>query len=95
MEIKVTTGYVKWKKSLNREAKRIIDAKIAYAITRNFENSKSLGGGLLELKIDFGPGYRIYFGKKGNEIIILIAGGVKKRQQKLINEVKKIWKEIK
>jgi len=94
MDIKLTQGYIKWEKSLNREARVVVSAKLAKAVTRNFENAKSLGGGLYELKIDFAQGYRVYFGKKENKVVILIAGGTKKGQQKEINVLKKIWKEI-
>ena len=46
----------------------------------NFSNAKGVGGGVMEYKIDFGPGYRIYFGKDGDRLVILVAGGSKKRQ---------------
>jgi putative addiction module killer protein len=47
----------------------------------NLSNVKSVGSGVLEYKVDFGPGYRIYFGRDGDRLIILLAGGMKKRQQ--------------
>lgn len=47
----------------------------------NFSNVKGVGSGLFEYKIDFGPGYRIYFGKDGERLVILVGGGTKKRQQ--------------
>jgi len=47
---------------------------------------KNLAGGVFEFKIDFGPGYRIYFGKDGNTVIILLGGGSKKRQSKDIED---------
>lgn len=61
--------------------------KITTAITRmslgNFSNAnaKGVGEGVLEYRIDYGPGYRIYFGKDGDRLVILVAGGTKKRQQ--------------
>jgi hypothetical protein len=48
----------------------------------NLANVKGVGGGVLEYKIDFGPGYRIYFGRDGIRIVILLAGGTKKRQER-------------
>ena len=47
----------------------------------NFSKVKGVGAGVFEYKIDFGPGYRIYFGKDGDRLVILIGGGTKKRQQ--------------
>jgi len=59
-------------------------AKVATALTRlalgNVSNVKGVGSGVLELWIDFGPAYRIYFGKDGGRLIILLGGGTKKRQ---------------
>ena len=48
-----------------------------------------------EYKIDFGPGYRIYFGKDGERLVILVGGGTKKRQQRDIAHAKAIWKDYK
>lgn len=74
-------------------------AKVTTAITRmgqgNMSGVKSVGGGLYERKIDFGPGYRIYFGKEGDRIIILIGGGTKRRQSKDIQTAKVRWSEYK
>ena len=47
----------------------------------NLSNVKPVGSGVLEYRIDFGPGYRIYFGRDGERLVILLAGGTKKRQQ--------------
>ena len=50
---------------------------------------------MFELKIDFGPGYRVYFGKDGNEIVILLGGGTKKRQDRDINTAQASWQSYK
>jgi putative addiction module killer protein len=47
----------------------------------NFSNVKGVGAGVYEYRINFGPGYRIYFGKDGERLVILLAGGTKKRQE--------------
>jgi len=47
----------------------------------NSSNVKGVGGGVFECRIDFGPGYRVYFGKDGERIVILLCGGTKRRQQ--------------
>jgi putative addiction module killer protein len=54
-----------------------------------------VGGGVFECKINFGPGYRVYFGKDGKKLIILLAGGTKKRQQVDIKQAKELWLEYK
>ncbi len=73
--------------------------KITTAITRmslgNFSNAKGLGEGVLEYRIDYGPGYRIYFGKDGDRLVILVAGGTKKRQQADIKTAQARWAEYK
>jgi putative addiction module killer protein len=61
----------------------------------NFSNVKNLGDGVFENKIHFGPGYRIYFGQEGDELIILLAGGTKSQQSKDIQEAKLLWAEYK
>lgn len=57
----------------------------------NTSNVKGVGGGVFELKVDFGPGYRIYFGKDGSEIVILLGGGTKKRQDRDIEAAHVCW----
>ena len=55
----------------------------------------SVGGGVQERKIDFGPGYRVYLGRDGDQLIILLAGGTKKRQNNDIADAIELWKEYK
>ena len=50
---------------------------------------------MLEYKIDFGPGYRVYFGRDGDTIVILLTGGTKKRQQRDIDTAKAYWRDYK
>jgi len=68
------------------ELDSIARAKITRAIARlgqgNVSNVKSVGEGVLEYRIDFGPGYRVYFGRDGDALVILLTGGTKKRQQR-------------
>jgi putative addiction module killer protein len=56
---------------------------------------KTVGDGVSELKIDFGPGYRVYFGSIGTEIVILLGGGDKGSQSKDIKAAQKLLKELK
>jgi putative addiction module killer protein len=72
-------------------------AKITVALSRiglgNLSNAKSIDGALFEYRIDFGPGYRIYFGRDGDEIVI--GGGTKKRQQQDIETTQIRWADYK
>jgi len=74
-------------------------AKIARGLARmeqgNLSNVKGVGEGVLECRIDFGPGYRIYFGRDGETIIVLLTGGTKKRQQRDIDAAHAYWQDYK
>ena len=71
-------------------------AKVAGAIVRmeqgNLSNVKSVGEGVLEYRIDFGPGYRVYSGRDGEVLVILLSGGTKKRQRRDIETAKEYWR---
>ncbi len=56
-------------------------------------NAKSVGAGVLEFRIDSGPGYRIYFGRDGETVIVLLGGGTKRRQQADIETARRLWRE--
>lgn len=60
----------------------------------NFGDCKSVGSGVEELRIDFGPGYRVYFVRQGDSVVILIAGGSKGSQQKDVRLAQRYWKEF-
>ena len=74
-------------------------AKVAVALTRlhqgNLGNTKGVGGGVYEYRIDFGPGYRVYFGKDGDQVVILVGGGTKQRQQQDIRTAIGRWHDYK
>ncbi len=74
-------------------------AKVTIAVTRlglgNLSNTKSVGHGVLECRIDFGPGYRIYFGRDGDTVVILLAGGTKRRQDDDIADAQARWTDYK
>jgi putative addiction module killer protein len=59
----------------------------------NISRVKPVGEGVLEYKIDFGPGYRLYFGRDGDVLVILLTGGTKKRQQRDIERAAAFWRD--
>ena len=61
----------------------------------NFSNAKSVGAGVHECKINFGPGYRVYFAKEGEQTVILLGGGTKQRQQNDIKLALERWDDYK
>jgi putative addiction module killer protein len=87
--------YAEWFDGLDAPAA----AKVASAFIRmsqgNLSSVKGVGSGVLEYRLNFGPGYRIYFGKDGEWLIVLLAGGTKKRQQKDIKEAIARWQDYK
>jgi putative addiction module killer protein len=76
-----------------------VAARVTTSLTRlglgNWSNVKGVGAGVFEVKIDFGPGYRVYFGKDGDAIVILLAGGTKKRQGRDVEAAQERWKNYK
>jgi putative addiction module killer protein len=70
-------------------------AKVAAAIARleqgNLSNVKPVGAGVLEYRINFGPGYRVYFGRDGEVLVIVLTGGTKNRQQRDIETAIALW----
>ena len=85
-----------WLKSLKDVNAR---AKIRVRINRirlgNFGDCKSVGSGVSEFRIDYGPGYRVYFGRVGEKLVLLLCGGSKKNQEKDIRLTKKYWNDYK
>ena len=61
----------------------------------NFGDWRSVGEGVSELRVDFGPGYRLYYGRDGAELVILLGGGTKKRQASDIEMARKFWEAYK
>ncbi|OGQ35910.1 MAG: addiction module protein [Deltaproteobacteria bacterium RIFCSPHIGHO2_12_FULL_43_9] len=88
--------FIEWLSSLKDISAR---AKIRIRLDRlslgNFGDCKHVGGGVFELRIKFGPGYRVYFGQVGNEIILLLSGGDKNTQSDDIKKAIKYWADYK
>lgn len=74
-------------------AKAKILVRLDRMTTDNFGDVKSVGGGVSELRIKEGKGYRVYFGRKGNSVVILLCGGEKSTQQYDIKQALKYWRE--
>jgi putative addiction module killer protein len=87
--------YAEWHEKLDS----VVRARVTVAIYRlesgNFSATKGAGSGIFELRLDFGPGYRVYFGKDGDKLVILLGGGTKKRQQADIEAAQILWQEYK
>jgi len=81
MEIRKTDVFVDWLDNLrDSRARARIQARIERLAAGNPGEAKPVGEGVSELRIDYGPGYRVYFRKRGRELIVLLAGGDKNTQ---------------
>lgn len=85
------SAHAKWFDSLNAAAAARVAAALYQLAAGNFSNVKGVGAGVFESKIDFGPGYRIYFGKDGETRAILLGGSSKQRQAQAIAAAKLRW----
>lgn len=92
------SGRSPWRRWFN-DLDVIAAAKVGAALYRlgqgNFSTVKGVGSGVFEARIDFGPGYRIYFGKDGEMVVILLGGSSKKRQGAAIDAAREAWKDYK
>lgn len=92
IEIRQTENYSKWFDSLrDGNAKMRINIHIRRLSLDNPGDVKPIGSGISELRIKYGPGYRIYFVKRNHQIIILLAGGDKSTQSKDIKKAREIY----
>jgi putative addiction module killer protein len=87
--------FTKWLQVLNAQAAAKVATALERIVAGNLSNVKTVGNGVLEYKVEFGPGYRIYFGRDGDRLVILLAGGTKKRQQEDIRRAKANWNDYK
>lgn len=95
IEIRQTEHYAKWFKALkDHMARARIDVRIRRLSLGNPGDVKPVGEGVYEMRIDYGPGYRVYFLTKGSELILLLIGGDKSTQEKDIAKAKQIAKDV-
>lgn len=81
-----------WYEKLNSVFQRAVDARLTRLSVGNFGDHKSVGAGVFELRIPKGPGLRIYYGLKGDEVVILIGGGNKSTQTRDLITAKALWR---
>ncbi|MEZ5691173.1 MAG: type II toxin-antitoxin system RelE/ParE family toxin [Rickettsiales bacterium] len=94
-DVKITDEFAKWVSGLrDHRAKALIDKRIYRAASGNYGDYKSVGEGVLELRIFYGAGYRIYFVERGSELIVILAGGTKRGQQRDIKKAIDISKLV-
>ena len=87
---------VEWLQGLDdRQARARIEARLARVAVGNLGDVEPVGEGVLELRIDWGPGYRVYFSRLGNVIVLLLCGGDKRTQQKDIKRAKAYFEDFK
>jgi putative addiction module killer protein len=72
-----------------------VDSRLTRIRAGNFGDFKSVGGGVFELRIDLGPGLRVYYGLHGRQIVVLLGGGDKSRQQRDIRCAQLLWQQFK
>jgi putative addiction module killer protein len=95
LEVRKTTLYTQWFESLrDRQVKARIDVRVFRLAHGNPGQHRVLTDGVTELKIDYGPGYRVYFTRRGAELVLLLAGGDKTTQQQDIEAAIRLAKEF-
>jgi putative addiction module killer protein len=96
VQIQQTETYAKWFAGLpDRVARARIDIRIRRLSMGNAGDAKPVGEGVSELRVDHGPGYRVYFIQRGDVVIVLLAGGDKSTQDKDIRNAKALAKDLK
>lgn len=95
IEVRQTELFANWLRKLRDEKARArIQIRIRRLSLENFGDVKPVGEGVSELRIDYGPGYRVYFQQFGNVVVLLLIGGTKKTQEADIAKAKKLAKEV-
>ncbi len=87
--------FAEWRERLDPTTRARVTTAIFRLESGNFSAVKGVGAGVFELRLDFGPGYRVYFGKDGEQLVVLLGGGTKKRQQTDIASAQALWQEYK
>lgn len=94
IEIRQTVVFAEWLRKLRDEVARArIQIRVRRVSLGNFGDVKPVGGGVSELRVDYGPGYRVYLRRHGEVLVLLLAGGTKKTQEADIVKAKELAKE--
>ena len=95
IEIRQTIEYARWFGALrDRTAKARIDIRLRRLSLGNPGDAKPVGDGISELRIDYGPGYRIYYVQQGSTLVVLLAGGDKSSQARDIRRAKELARDL-
>jgi putative addiction module killer protein len=95
IEVRQTEIFARWLANLrDGRARARINARIRRLSIGNPGDAKSVGGGVSELRIDYGPGYRVYFVRRGEALVILVAGGDKRTQSRDITTAIKLARDL-
>ena len=88
-------SFDRWFERLDEDVQARVTVSLDRLERGNTSAAKGVGAGVFELRLDFGPGYRIYFGWDGERLVILLGGGSKKRQQADVERAHALWQEYK
>lgn len=95
LSVQQTTEFADWLDELkDQRAQLRIAARLRLAEAGSLGNWRTIDGALSEMKVDIGPGYRLYFTRKANVLIVMLAGGDKSSQTRDITRAKRILKEL-
>ena len=95
IEVRQTEAYSRWFEELrDRQARARINIRIRRLSLGNFGDVKPVGEGVSELRIEYGPGYRVYFAQRGRALVVLLAGGDKHSQEKDIKRALDLAREL-
>ena len=95
IEMVETDYFQRWMERLKDAiAKNRILARLKRASMGNLGDWKSVGGGVAEMRIDHGPGYRVYFTRRGDRVVIILAGGTKRTQSADVAKAIEIAKQL-
>jgi len=86
-----TSPFREWLDALDVTVRARIQARVLRFESGNLSDYKSVGGGVLESRLDFGPGYPIYFGIDQGDLVVLLIGGTKRTQQRDIRQARAYW----